>query len=80
MDNHKLFMILIDWFLYFSNHDKNEIFIFLKKTCMKILEFSRMHTNKKHVFVFFEIKEFFWNSECFFFLKFGQNKVYLIIS
>jgi hypothetical protein len=65
MDNHKLIMIPIDWFLYSSKYDKNTIFIFHKKTCMKILEFSYIHTNKTYFLIFlnFEENQIFFNIE-----------------
>jgi hypothetical protein len=54
-------------------YDKNKIFIFLYKICIKILEFGRMLTNKNIFFVFFSNKEFFLGI-----LK--EKQVYLISS
>jgi len=40
-------------------YDKNKIFIFLYKICIKFLEFGCMLTNKNIFFVLFPNKEFF---------------------
>jgi hypothetical protein len=71
MDNHKLVMILINWFLYFSKYDKKEIFIFYIKYAWNYLEFGHMHTNK-NIYIFYFLNKEFWIFLCFF-LKFWRK-------
>ena len=68
-----LWYSLIDFFLYFSKYDKNAIFIFYK-IHMKILELSRMHTDKNIFLYFFSNKKF---HIFYVFMKFWRKNRYI---
>ena len=54
MDNRKLVVIPIKWFvLYFLKYDEDVIFIFHIKTRMQILEYDHMYEDKKKIFLYF---------------------------